>query len=108
MPDPNKLAFLADLCYEVRACCGLCKNGRFAPGLDWGSCVAFTYEHEKHGQRKLSVHRAGVCGSDFQLNDKKKADMQRSGIDAFFESLMEGLPLPPEPPSCEELGGGGS
>lgn len=87
MPDQNKLDTLADLSYVVRGCCGLCVNALFAPGLDWGSCKAFSYEHAKHGKRKLSVHRAGVCASDFQVLEKKKADLERSGFDRFLDGF---------------------
>jgi hypothetical protein len=85
MPDQNKLAVLSDLSYEVQGCCGLCTNALFAPGLDWGLCKAFSYVHAKHGKRKLSVHRAGVCASDFQVSEKKKADLARSGFDQFCD-----------------------
>lgn len=87
MPDPNKLKVLRSLPYNVQACCGLCQNGRFPPGLDWGSCVAFTYEHQKHGEKKLSVHRAGVC-PHFEINAKKKADLERSGFDQLGEDRI--------------------
>ena len=95
MPDPDKLKVLSDLSYQVQGCCGLCVNALFAPGLDWGSCKAFSYEHAKHGKRKLSVHRAGVCASNFRVNEKKRADLQRSGFwqlrdkFAFSETLSE-------------------
>lgn len=87
MPDPNKLKVLSDLSYQVRGCCGLCQLGRFAPGSDWGSCKAFTYEHAKHGKKDLSVHRAGVCAADFKVNEKKRADMARSGFDQFQDAF---------------------
>jgi hypothetical protein len=85
MPDPNKLEVLSDLGYVVQGSCGLCVNALFAPGLDWGSCKAFSYEHAKHGKRKLSIHRAGTCASDFKVNEKKKADLARSGFDRFLD-----------------------
>jgi hypothetical protein len=87
VPDANKLEVLSDLSYQVQGCCGLCVNGRFAPGIDWGSCKVFTYDHGKHGRRQLSIHRAGVCASDFKINEKKHADLTRSGFDRFLDPL---------------------
>ena len=87
MPDPNKLKVLSDLSYQIRSCCGLCMNGRFAPGSDFGQCAAVTYDHAKHGPKKLSVHRAGVCASDFKVMAARKATIARSGFDRFLDKF---------------------
>jgi len=89
MPDANKIAKLEEIAYRVQPCCGSCKYGRFPPGLDWGSCTSYTYHHLKHKESKhLSVNRAGRCSS-FKFNEKKKADLERSGFLTFVEELLQ-------------------
>jgi hypothetical protein len=90
MPDPNKLAVLADVDYRVQPCCRLCKHARFAPASDYGQCAVLTYEHEKHTEtRQLTVHQAGRCGGGFEWNDKKKANVYRSGFERFVAAEVE-------------------
>ncbi len=94
MPDPNKLKVLEDLGYVVQGCCGICINGRFVPGANYGSCKVFTYEHAKHGKKQLSVHVSGQCSSDFKVNKKKMDDLTYSGFDRFCDELDFAEKLP--------------
>lgn len=85
MPDPNKLKVLRNINYALLPGCGECQQGRFAPGANFGQCAANTYTHAKHvGTRLLSVHRAGRC-PDFEINEKKAADIERSGFTEFVQ-----------------------
>lgn len=84
MPDENKIEKLRSIDYRMKVGCGLCDHARFAPGLDWGSCTVFDYTHQKQGVKALSVHRMGCC-SAFKFNEKKKADVERSGFTQFIE-----------------------
>jgi hypothetical protein len=104
MPDPKKLEVLTDLSYSIQSCCGICRNGRFVPGTDWGKCAVFTYEPEgaastsKTGIRlgiPLSVHRAGRCASEFKVDEQRKADLARSGFDRFCDlhAFTEAVPF---------------
>lgn len=87
MPDTNKIQKLHDIGYRVQPCCGTCKYARLPSGLDWGSCVNFTYHHTRHDEEKsLSIHRSGRCSS-FKFNDKKRGDLDRSGFLDFVEEL---------------------
>ncbi len=83
MPDPNKLQVLREAGYTLALGCGECASGRFVPGASFGSCRAHVYTHAKHGLRDLSVHRAGRC-PQFQANEKKLADVSRSGFREFL------------------------
>lgn len=86
MPDPNKLQVLREHDYVIMAGCGECQHGRFAPGSNFGQCVKIQYDHAKHGQRNLSVHRSGRCRKPdlFELNEKKMHDIARSGYTEFM------------------------
>lgn len=65
MPDENKFKKLGELQYTIQHVCGLCKNGRFKPMTEWGTCRVHTYEHKKHdnpeGGRGVSIHLFGSC-----------------------------------------------
>lgn len=91
MPDPNKLERLREISYRVQPSCFTCKQGRFVPGSNFGTCQLFDYEHRKHigERRKLSVHVTGRCW-EFKFNEKKKADLERSGFLEFVEELRTG------------------
>lgn len=88
MPDPNKLEGLREIAYRVQPSCFTCKQGIFIPGSNFGSCKLFYYEHRKHAgkPRPLSIHVTGRCSS-FKFNEKKKADLERSGFLEFVEEL---------------------
>ena len=87
MPDPSKLKVLEDLGYHILGSCGICENGTFACGSNWGTCKVFTYDHAKHGQRKLTIHRAGSCASDFKPHQVDVRSLARSGFDKFCDEL---------------------
>lgn len=63
MPDANKFAKLREIGYKVPVTCGLCTNGHFSKGQDWGTCRLHQYEHLKHTglPREVSVIRFGTC-----------------------------------------------
>lgn len=82
MPDPNKVQQLREAGYQIILGCGECQHGRFSPHANFGQCMKRKYEHAKHGERPLSVHRAGRCGL-FEVNEKKWADIERSGYTPF-------------------------
>lgn len=84
MPDPNKLAKLAEIGFKILPCCGLCKHGAFKPGSDWGACTITNYKHAKHvaASKTSSINKAGSCPS-FELDERKAADLKKSGFDAF-------------------------
>lgn len=84
MPDPNKLAKLAEMGFKVLPCCGLCKYAVFKPGSDWGACNLADYKHAKHiaESKSASTNKAGSCPS-FEIDDRKAADLKKSGFDVF-------------------------
>lgn len=59
----NKRKKLLDISYSIPLCCGLCSNGIFVKGNDFGTCSIYQYEHLKHTgkPRQLSVHKFGSC-----------------------------------------------
>jgi hypothetical protein len=61
--DLNKLKVLQDLPYKIHKVCGICKNGRWKPNTDWGTCMIILYNHKKHttDERELSIHKYGSC-----------------------------------------------
>lgn len=79
--DPNKLKVLKEIGYEVRPGCGLCKNGNFRGGDYWGTCLIYTYDHEKHSgpPRALSIHKFGACPSF----------MPKEGVNASIHGFVE-------------------
>jgi len=89
VPDPDKIKVLRTIGYKVLEVCGQCKHGRFVPGSNFGTCMVHKYTHAKHGQRNLSVHVAGRCGTDdFSWNEKKVADVERSGFMEFWDTTL--------------------
>jgi len=86
VPDANKIQKLSEIEYAIRQTCGTCEFGRFRENLDWGVCKKHDYVHLKHRVvKQLSVHRAGSC-PDYELNDWKKTDLERSGFLDFMEA----------------------
>jgi hypothetical protein len=86
MPDPKKLEVLAENGYRVARSCGICANGKFRDGSDWGTCAVITYEHQKHGTRQLTINKAGACDGDgFSPSERAKDDLARSGFDVFLK-----------------------
>lgn len=83
MPDPHKLAALAEHGYQLLKACGNCVHGSFVKGRDWGSCDKITYQHAKHsGQKPVSINRYGVC-NDVKLATNALEDEARSGFNIF-------------------------
>lgn len=81
--DANKLRVLQSIDYAVSAC-GVCRHAEIAPGRDWGTCRAKTYEHQKHTDttRQLSIFRYGRCG-DFEAEPN---------LDNYLDGFAEFLP----------------
>ena len=64
--DKNKLKVLQDIDYKVQRTCGNCDwfvGDSYTKSIMFSTCSKHTYEHKKHigPERKLSVHRDGVC-----------------------------------------------
>lgn len=62
--DANKLKVLQEIGYKIQPTCGSCEAGVFAdPKSEFGSCVLYTYDHQKHSgaDRQLSINRYGCC-----------------------------------------------
>ena len=71
--DENKKKKLEEIKYKIFPCCGACKSGNFMTGMPWGTCMKFTYDHQKHTgeDRNISIHRSGVC-DNFEENEAEK------------------------------------
>ena len=61
--DANKLKVLQDIGYRILPTCGTCVHRHISPGQSWGTCVRYTYQHQKHTgkPRQLSVYVGGGC-----------------------------------------------
>jgi len=82
MPDPAKFAMLEAIGYTVHPCCGLCQA--FTPGQnDWGYCGNSSYEHAKHGEHQMGVHKLGSC------NFWKVADKRTLTVLGSYHKFLE-------------------
>ena len=70
--DENKRDKLLQTGYRIPRSCGHCVNGFFTKSSDFGFCSVHKYDHGKHGERQLSVHRFGGC-DEFEPDEKKLA-----------------------------------
>jgi hypothetical protein len=68
--DANKLKKLQEVRYQIRKCCGTCKNASF-PANDWSTCQIHKYQHLKHSveTRNLSINAYGHC-DDFDWSQE--------------------------------------
>jgi hypothetical protein len=90
MPDPAKFAMLEAIEYKVAHCCALCQA--FTDGQnDWGYCANTSYEHAKHGEHQMGVHKLGGC-KFWKLADKRSLTVLGS-YQRFLDSEAESEPL---------------
>lgn len=94
MPDPLKLAALAEAGYAVLPTCGSCAyfewypptGGRVSPQRAtpaWGSCRRLTPVHAKHTDgARISTRSDGTCPAH-AITAQAAADLERSGFDRF-------------------------
>jgi hypothetical protein len=79
--DPNKLAELQKIEYQIPGNCGICQHGEMSR-TNFGTCRLYRYQHARHSgeKRQLSIYAYGRCNKFVLDEDKAQLGLWREFV----------------------------